>query len=74
MADSGRTRRDGPGAGVVVPLTGRRCPICGRPTSAGYRPFCSLRCADRDLAHWLGGEYRIPTGEHADADDEAVED
>jgi endogenous inhibitor of DNA gyrase (YacG/DUF329 family) len=25
-----------------------------------YRPFCSRRCADVDLAHWLRGSYRIP--------------
>ncbi|WP_343039850.1 DNA gyrase inhibitor YacG [Paracoccus limosus] len=25
-----------------------------------YRPFCSRRCADVDLAHWLRGAYRIP--------------
>ncbi len=25
-----------------------------------FRPFCSRRCADVDLARWLGGAYRIP--------------
>lgn len=29
------------------------CPICGRPAEARYRPFCSRRCADVDLGHWL---------------------
>ncbi|TAG12770.1 MAG: DNA gyrase inhibitor YacG, partial [Rhodobacterales bacterium] len=24
------------------------CPICGKPVSADYRPFCSRRCADVD--------------------------
>lgn len=37
-----------------------RCPICARPSDAGYRPFCSRRCADVDLAHWLRGDYAIP--------------
>jgi uncharacterized protein len=37
-----------------------KCPICGRPTEAGYRPFCSSRCADVDLARWLSGGYAIP--------------
>lgn len=41
----------------------RRCPICGKPARAETRPFCSQRCADRDLARWLGGAYRIPTEE-----------
>jgi len=25
-----------------------------------FKPFCSRRCADVDLAHWLGGSYAIP--------------
>jgi endogenous inhibitor of DNA gyrase (YacG/DUF329 family) len=32
---------------------------------AAFRPFCSRRCADIDLARWLGGAYAIP-GEPAD--------
>lgn len=40
----------------------QRCPVCGEKILAAtaYRPFCSLACADRDLARWLGGAYRIP--------------
>lgn len=37
------------------------CAVCGRPVTARYRPFCSARCADLDLARWLRGDYRIPT-------------
>lgn len=37
-----------------------RCPICQKPTVAEYRPFCSKRCADVDLARWLRGDYVIP--------------
>jgi hypothetical protein len=47
------------------------CPVCGKPTDAGYRPFCSRRCADVDLGRWLTEGYRIPAGpadEAADAD------
>jgi len=40
-----------------------RCPICGQPSRHETRPFCSQRCADRDLARWLGGAYRIPSEE-----------
>ena len=46
------------------------CPICGRPTDAHYRPFCSRRCADVDLSRWLGGGYAIPVEEDADEDGE----
>jgi uncharacterized protein len=37
-----------------------KCPICGRPSVADYRPFCSRRCADVDLARWFSGTYAIP--------------
>jgi len=47
-----------------------RCPICARPSHANYRPFCSRRCADVDLARWLRGTYTIP-GEPAPSDGEA---
>ena len=36
------------------------CPICGKPADPQYRPFCSRRCADVDLARWLRGDYAIP--------------
>jgi hypothetical protein len=36
------------------------CPICGKPADQKYRPFCSARCADLDLARWLRGDYVIP--------------
>ena len=28
----------------------------------GYAPFCSKRCADIDLGHWLNGDYVIGEG------------
>lgn len=40
-----------------------RCPICGKPASEKYQPFCAKACADRDLGRWLKGDYRIPTEE-----------
>ncbi len=40
-----------------------RCPNCGKPTAAKYRPFCSRRCGDLDLHRWLGGHYRVQTEE-----------
>ncbi len=36
------------------------CPICRKLSVETYRPFCSKRCADVDLARWLGGTYAIP--------------
>jgi endogenous inhibitor of DNA gyrase (YacG/DUF329 family) len=41
-------------------MSQRLCPICGKPTVEAYRPFCSKRCADVDLARWLRGDYAIP--------------
>ncbi|WP_386683017.1 DNA gyrase inhibitor YacG [Loktanella sp. R86503] len=46
------------------------CPICERPTDPQYRPFCSKRCADVDLAKWLTGSYAIPAAPEEQADDE----
>lgn len=43
-----------------------RCPICGKPTSPDYRPFCSKRCADVDLQRWLRGAYAVPAVEDED--------
>lgn len=39
------------------------CPICHKPGDAKYRPFCSKRCADVDLAKWLSGSYAVPMEE-----------
>jgi endogenous inhibitor of DNA gyrase (YacG/DUF329 family) len=36
-----------------------RCPICRKPAVEAYRPFCSKRCADIDLAKWFSGSYAI---------------
>lgn len=42
------------------------CPICDKPASAAYRPFCSRRCADVDLARWLNGTYAVPSEDPED--------
>jgi endogenous inhibitor of DNA gyrase (YacG/DUF329 family) len=36
------------------------CPICEKPMDPLYKPFCSRRCADRDLQRWFTGRYAIP--------------
>jgi endogenous inhibitor of DNA gyrase (YacG/DUF329 family) len=37
------------------------CPVCRKETDRDFRPFCSRRCADLDLARWLRGDYRVAT-------------
>jgi uncharacterized protein len=52
-----------------------RCPICSEKTEHAFRPFCSRRCRDVDLAKWLGDGYAIPGGQAAadeDGDDQAA--
>jgi endogenous inhibitor of DNA gyrase (YacG/DUF329 family) len=51
-----------------------RCPICGKPTAAAFRPFCSKRCADVDLQRWLTGRYAIPVVEEDAGLDESGAD
>jgi len=61
---------DGNVAGEADPWRMRKCPECGKPARQAYRPFCSRRCADLDLARWLGGDYAIAATE---TDDDASE-
>ena len=60
-ADAGAARASGWkwGARMSAP----KCPICGKPVEAEYRPFCSRRCADVDLQRWLTGRYAVPAAE-----------
>jgi uncharacterized protein len=50
------------------------CPICGKPTIAEFRPFCSRRCADVDLNRWLAGVYAVPVTEDEEEDERRDED
>ncbi len=45
------------------------CSICGKPMELAYKPFCSARCANVDLARWLGGGYAIAGGTVDDDED-----
>ncbi len=54
---------------VIVLKPQRPCPICGKPSTQAFHPFCSARCADIDLNRWLSGAYVIPA-----RDDEAAEE
>ncbi|WP_170751457.1 DNA gyrase inhibitor YacG [Ruegeria lacuscaerulensis] len=44
------------------------CPICAEDTVQAYRPFCSKRCADLDLAKWLNGSYAVPSQREEDVE------
>ena len=37
------------------------CPMCDAESDAKFRPFCSKRCAEIDLAKWLTGGYSTPS-------------
>jgi endogenous inhibitor of DNA gyrase (YacG/DUF329 family) len=54
-------------------MTAAKCPICGKPAGAEYRPFCSRRCADVDLQRWLTGRYAVPAVEGDDGPDDEAE-
>jgi endogenous inhibitor of DNA gyrase (YacG/DUF329 family) len=44
------------------------CPMCRKPADPKFRPFCSKRCADLDLHHWLAGTYAVPVVDDEDED------
>ncbi len=53
------------------------CPICKRTAAPrgdnGAFPFCSARCKQVDLGHWLDEKYRVPvTGGELDEELEAL--
>lgn len=49
------------------------CPICGKAAVVAYRPFCSRRCADRDLHRWLSEGYKVETNETPEAKEDEAE-
>jgi len=51
------------------PIRTPLCSICGHPAVEQFKPFCSARCANVDLARWLGGTYAIPGGAVDDDED-----
>ena len=54
-------------------MSKRPCPICKKPRVEEFTPFCSSRCRDRDLGHWLADGYAIP-GPPAEPEDIVQED
>ncbi|MGH6658067.1 MAG: DNA gyrase inhibitor YacG [Sphingomicrobium sp.] len=43
-----------------MPKRPKKCPLCGKPETVAFAPFCSAGCKNRDLLKWLGDGYRIP--------------
>lgn len=59
------------GSRVVRMRPQHACPICRVRSVAEHYPFCSRRCAERDLHRWLTGGYSIPAAdEDAPREDE----
>ena len=58
------------------PPSSGKCPLCGKPREQRFRPFCSKRCADIDLARWFKGDYALPSreGPELDEDERPVDD
>lgn len=54
----------------------RKCPLCGQPRQAEFKPFCSQGCRDRDLLKWFGEGYRVPVAQPPDGalDDDSFTD
>src|SRR3954462_14720971 len=57
-----------PGRAVVSAPIEQPFPVCGKPPTESYLPFCSKRCADIDLHRWLTGSYAIPAEEDEERD------
>jgi len=50
------------------------CAMCRtRPVDPQWRPFCSERCRNEDLARWADGTYRMP-GEPVPSPDDQDQD
>ncbi len=48
------------------------CPHCKKKFNyheSDHRPFCSERCKQIDLGHWLEESYNIPSGEPLQEED-----
>ena len=45
------------------------CPICDKPVTPAFKPFCSQGCRDRDLLQWLNEGYSVPVPPQEDPED-----
>ena len=46
-----------------------RCIGCHADVQENFKPFCSVRCQNLDLHHWLTGTYAVPVIEEDGAED-----
>ena len=55
--------------GMSMPAKADLCPLCKKPKSDAFAPFCSQGCKDRDLIKWLDEGYRVngPPAEYEDS-------
>jgi uncharacterized protein len=50
-----------------------KCPHGGKETEFSgnsFRPFCSDRCRQIDMGHWISGDYKIPEKSKDESEDE----
>ena len=53
----------------------RLCVLCRtRPVDERWRPFCSERCRNEDLARWAEGSYRAAGDSEPPPDTDAAND
>jgi endogenous inhibitor of DNA gyrase (YacG/DUF329 family) len=51
------------------------CVLCRkRPRDERWRPFCSERCRNADLARWADGQYRVAGDPITTPDDDSDPD
>ncbi|MDD5772594.1 MAG: DNA gyrase inhibitor YacG [bacterium] len=53
------------------------CPVCKAAIikeGNNYFPFCSPRCKDTDLYHWLTGKYKISSPLKVEDEEDEEED
>jgi hypothetical protein len=51
------------------------CVLCRQhPVEFRWRPFCSERCRNEDLARWAGGRYRVAAEPVRETDPESPTD
>ena len=63
--------------GVMIVRMGEAqlCVLCRiRPVDVRWRPFCSERCRNEDLARWADGRHRVAGEAVPDRDSEADSD
>ena len=53
----------------------RLCVLCHtQPVDPRWRPFCSERCRNVDLARWVDGTYRVAAANDPSEPTDAIDD